>query len=156
MTAGIAALLLTYGGCFALTMVSAVVPWVNAEVVLLSFTATASSPAAMAVLVVIATVGQMTGKLALYAAGRHGSRAPSPRIARLLDTWRPHCQANPFHADRLVLVSSAIGFPPFIMTSLLAGALGMDLARFVVAGTIGRLLHFGGLVVLGHVVAGFF
>ena len=149
MTAGIAALLLTYGGCFALTMVSAVVPWVNAEVVLLSFTATASSPAAMAVLVVIATVGQMTGKLALYAAGRHGSRAPSPRIARLLDTWRPH-------ADRLVLVSSAIGFPPFIMTSLLAGALGMDLARFVVAGTIGRLLHFGGLVVLGHVVAGFF
>jgi hypothetical protein len=32
----------------------------------------------------------------------------------------------------------------------------MDLARFAVAGTIGRLLHFGGLVVIGHVVAGFF
>ena len=60
--------------------------------------------------------------------------------------------ADPCHADRFVLVSSAIGFPPFIMTSLLAGALGMNLARFVVAGTIGRLLHFGGLVLLANLV----
>jgi membrane protein YqaA with SNARE-associated domain len=75
--------LMASAGCFALTAVSAVVPWVNAEIVLLSFTATASSQAAMAVLVVVATAGQMTGKLALYAAGRQGSRAPSPRVARL-------------------------------------------------------------------------
>ena len=142
--------------CFALTVVSAVVPWVNAEIVLLSFTTTAASPATMAVFVVVATVGQMTGKMALYAAGRQGSRAPSPRIARLLEVWRPRCLANPSHADRLVLVSSTIGFPPFIMTSLVAGALGMDLARFVIAGTVGRLLHFGAVVLLGNVVAGFF
>lgn len=152
----VAALLLACAGCFGLTAVSAVVPWVNAELVLLSFTATASSPATTAVLVLVATVGQMTGKLALYAAGRHGSRAPSPRIARLLDTWRPRCQANPSRADRLVLVSSTIGFPPFIMTSLLAGALGMDLARFVITGSIGRLLHFGAVALLGNIIAGFF
>ena len=150
--AEIEALLLICAGCFALTAVSAVVPWVNAEIVLLSFTAMASSPAVMALLVVVATAGQMTGKLALYAAGRQGSRAPSPRVARLLDVWRPRCLANPSRADRLVLVSSTIGFPPFIMTSLLAGALGMDLARFVIAGTVGRLLHFGGLVLLGNFV----
>ena len=146
------AALLACASCFALTAVSAVVPWVNAELVLLSFTATASSPTAMVVLVVVATVGQMTGKLALYAAGRHGSRAPSQRMARLLDVWRPRCLANPSRADRLVLVSSTIGFPPFIMTSVLAGAVGMDLGRFVIAGTLGRLLHFGGLVLLGNLV----
>ena len=145
-------MLLACASCFALTALSAVVPWVNAEIVLLSFTATASSPAAMTLLVVIATAGQMTGKLALYAAGRQGSRAPSPRVARLLDVWRPRCLANPSRADRLILVSSTIGFPPFIMTSLLAGALGMDVARFVIAGTVGRLLHFGGLVLLGNLV----
>jgi membrane protein DedA with SNARE-associated domain len=89
-----------FAGCFALTAVSAVVPWVNAEIVLLSFTATASSPAAMAVLVVVATAGQMTGKLVLFAAGRQGSRAPSPRVARLLDVWRPRWMANPSRADR--------------------------------------------------------
>lgn len=142
----------TCAGCFALTAVSAVVPWVNAEIVLLSFTATAASPAAMMVLVVVATAGQMTGKLVLYAAGRQGSRAPSQRVARLLEVWGPRCMANPARADRFVLVSSAIGFPPFIVTSLLAGALGMDVARFLVAGTVGRLLHFGGLVLLGNLV----
>lgn len=151
-----AALLLACATCFGLTVVSAVVPWVNAEIVLLSFTATAPSPAAMAILVIVATAGQMTGKLALYAAGRQGSRASSPRIVRLLEVWRPRCMANPARADRLVLVSSTIGFPPFIMTSLLAGALGMDLVRFVIAGSIGRLLHFGGIAMLGNVVAGFF
>lgn len=156
MMAGSAALLLACAGCFGLTVVSAVFPWVNAEIVLLSFVATVSSPGAMAALVVVATAGQMTGKLALYAAGRQGSRAPSQRIARLLEVWRPRCMANPAHADRLVLMSSTIGFPPFIMTSLLAGALGMNLVRFVIAGSIGRLLHFGGLVVLGNLAAKLF
>jgi hypothetical protein len=33
-----------------------------------------------------------------------------------------------------VLVSSTIGIPPFIATSLLAGALRIRIARFVVAG----------------------
>ena len=150
------AALLARASCFALTAVSAVVPWVNAELVLLSFTATASSPAAMAVLVVVATSGQMTGKLVLYAAGRQGSRVSSPRVARLLDVWRPRCMADPRRADRLVLVSSTIGFPPFIMTSLLAGAVGMDLARFLIAGSIGRLVHFGALVALGNLVTSLF
>jgi membrane protein YqaA with SNARE-associated domain len=156
MTGPTVALLLACTGCFALTTVSAVVPWVNAELVVLSFTAAAPSPGAMVLLVVVATAGQMTGKLVLYATGRQASRVPSPRIARLLETWRPRCEENPRHADRLVLISSAVGFPPFIMTSLLAGALRMDLLRFLIAGSIGRLIHFGALVFLGNQVARLF
>lgn len=151
--ADVAALLLTCSGCFALTVVSAVVPWINAEIVLLSFTTTASSPGMIAALVVVATAGQMTGKLALYTAGWHSAGAPSGRIARLLDTWRPRCEANRWRADWLVLVSSTIGIPPFIATTLLAGALRMQIARFVVAGSIGRLIRFGALAVLGDVFA---
>lgn len=154
--AGGAALLLACAGCFGLTAVSAVVPWVNAEIVLLSFTATSDSPAAVTLFVVVAAAGQMTGKLVLYAAGRQGARAPSPRLARLMDVWRPRCMANPAHADRLVLVSSTVGIPPFIMTSLLAGALRMNLVRFLIAGSIGRLLRFGALAMLGNAVTGFF
>ena len=150
----VGALLLTCAGCFALTVVSAVVPWVNAELVLLSFTTATSSPGMMAALVVVATAGQMTGKLALYAAGWHSAGIPSPRIARLLDTWRPRCEASPWRADWLVLVSSTIGIPPFIATSLLVGALRMRIARFVVAGTIGRLIHFGVLALAGELIAG--
>jgi membrane protein YqaA with SNARE-associated domain len=146
------ALLLACGGCFALTTLSAVFPWVNAEIVVLSFTAAAASPAAVALLIVVATAGQMTGKLVLYAAGRQGSRRPSPRFARQLDAWQSRCTANPRHAERVVLMSSVVGFPPFIMTSLLAGAVRMDLVRFLIAGAIGRLVRFGGIALAGNLV----
>jgi len=145
--------MLSVAACFGLTVVSAVVPWVHGEIVLLSFTTTASSPAAIAVLVLAATAGQMTGKMALYAAGRQGSRVSSPWLTRLIDKWRPRCTANPNHADRLVLVSSAIGFPPFIVTSVLAGALEMQLARFVVVGSFGRLVHFAAVALVGDLVS---
>jgi membrane protein YqaA with SNARE-associated domain len=42
------------------------------------------------------------------------------------------------------------------MTSLLAGALGMSRVRFVIAGSIGRLLRFGVLAMLGNAVCSFF
>ena len=138
--------------CFVLTVASAVMPWVNAELVLLSFTTTASSPRMIAAFVVVATAGQMTGKMALYAAGYRGSRAPSERMARILRAWRPRCEANPWRADGLVLVSSTIGIPPFIATSLLAGALRMRIARFVIAGSIGRLIRFGALAAVGDLI----
>ena len=147
-------MLLTCAACFALTVMSAVAPWINAEIVLLSFTTAAASPAMTAALVLVATAGQMTGKMALYAAGYRGSRAPSERMARILGTWRPRCEANPWRADWLVLVSSTIGIPPFIATSLLAGALRMKIARFVVAGSIGRLVRFGALAAVGDLVVG--
>ena len=148
--------LVACAGCFALTFVSAIVPWVNAEIVVLSFTATASSPAIAVILVVIATAGQMTGKLILYGAGKQSARVPSARVARLLSVWQPRCAANPRCADRLVLVSSTIGFPPFILTSLLAGALRMNIVRFIVAGSVGRLVHFGAIVLTGNFITGFF
>ena len=147
---------LTCAACFVLTVASAVMPWVNAELVLLSFTTTASSPGMIAAFVVVATAGQMTGKMALYAAGHRGARAPSERMARILGTWQPRCEANPWRADWLVLVSSTIGVPPFIATSLLAGALRMRITRFVVAGSIGRLIRFGALALASDLIVGVF
>ena len=147
-------MLLSCVSCFALTVVSAVAPWINAEIVLLSFTTTASSPGMTAVFVIVASAGQMTGKMALYSAGHRSSRAPSERLARVLDTWRPRCESNPRRAEWLVLVSSTIGIPPFIATSLLAGALGMRIARFLVAGSIGRLIRFGALALAGDLIMG--
>lgn len=105
------------------------------------------------VLIVVATIGQMTGKLLLYSAGRQGSRLRSPRIARQLENWRARCRTSPRYADRVVLVSSTVGFPPFIMTSLLAGAVRMDLTRFLIAGAIGRLVRFGAIALAGNLFA---
>jgi membrane protein YqaA with SNARE-associated domain len=152
MISDLLALLLACGGCFALTTLSAVFPWVNAEFVVLSFTTAASSPAAVALLIVVAAAGQMTGKLVLYSAGQQSWRLRSPGFARQLERWQSRCTANPRHADRVVLMSSVVGFPPFIMSSLLAGAVRMNLARFLIAGAIGRLVRFGGVALAGNLV----
>jgi membrane protein YqaA with SNARE-associated domain len=140
-------------GCFALTVVSAVVPWVNAEVIVLSLPALASSRWALLVLVLVATAGQMTGKLVIYWAGRGGARMPSPKVAAALDTWAPRFSAGGGRAAGLIVLSSAVGIPPFFVTTLLAGAVRMDMTTFLVAGTCGRIMRFGTLVLAPGLLA---
>jgi membrane protein YqaA with SNARE-associated domain len=139
-------------GCFALTVVSAVLPWVNAEVIVLALPAVAPSRPALFLLVLIATAGQMTGKLAVYWAGRGGAAIPSPRVARAVERWQPRFAASRRSAAGLVFLSSAIGIPPFFVVTLLAGALRMELLPFLAAGASGRLVRFGALAVVPALV----
>jgi membrane protein YqaA with SNARE-associated domain len=139
-------------GCFALTVVSAIVPWVNAELIVLSLPVLAPSRSTLALLLLVATAGQMTGKVAVYWAARGGARVPSPRVARLLERWRPRFAASRRSAAGFVVLSSAVGIPPFFVTTLAAGALRMNLTEFIAAGTCGRLLRFGALVVVPDLV----
>ena len=136
--------------CFALTVVSAIVPWVNAEVIVLSLPVLAPSGSALMLLVLVATAGQMTGKLAVYWAGRGTSSVQSPRVRHLLERWQPYLAAGRGKAAALIVVSSAVGIPPFFVMTLLAGAVRMQLASFVAAGTFGRLIRFAALVVVPH------
>jgi membrane protein YqaA with SNARE-associated domain len=140
-------------GCFALTLVSAVVPWVNAEVIVLSLPAFAPSRWTLVLLVLVATAGQMTGKLAIYWAGRGGRRLPSPRVAAVLERWAPRFSSGGSKAAGLIVLSSAVGIPPFFVTTLLAGAVRMHIGTFLVAGTLGRVVRFGTLVVAPELVA---
>lgn len=139
-------------GCFALTVVSAIVPWVNAEVIVLSLPALAPSPSALVLLVIIATVGQMTGKIAVYWAGRGTANVRSPQVARAIERWQPYFAARGRNIAWLIVLSSAVGIPPFFLTTLVAGAVRMDLGTFIAAGTCGRLLRFGALVLIPHLV----
>lgn len=134
--------------CFGLTVASALFPWVNAEVIVLSLPAVATSKTALLVLVLVATAGQMTGKCALYWAGRKGNRALPGRVEKTLGRWRERLEARPSKAAALVLVSSVIGLPPFYAMTLLAGALKMNFPLYLTIGTAGRLLRFGALVTL--------
>ena len=76
------ATLLTMAGAFVATTISAIVPWVNAEVIVVSLAAIASSRWQLASVVLIATGGQMAGKCVVYGMARRGARAPSERVAR--------------------------------------------------------------------------
>jgi membrane protein YqaA with SNARE-associated domain len=59
-------------------------------------------------------------------------------------------QRNPHSAAGVVLLSALVGFPPFYLVSIAAGALEVALMRFLVAGAIGRLIHFGALAFAPH------
>jgi membrane protein YqaA with SNARE-associated domain len=142
--------------CFGLAIASAVFPWVNAEIIVLSLPALTPSKSALLVLVLAATAGQMTGKCAVYWAGRKGNRALGSRAGAVLLKWRDRLEARPSKAAGLILLSSVTGLPPFYVVTLIAGALKMNFSMFVAMGTVGRLLRFGALVTLPHLALSLF
>lgn len=137
--------------CFVLTFVSAVCPWVNAELIVMSLPFVAHSRAGLVWLVLVATAGQMGGKCLVYWGGRGSARLPSPRLAAAIVRWRDRL-GHSAHPLGFVLVSSAVGVPPFLVITALWGALGLAFRPFFVVGTIGRLLRFSAIVV-GQAVA---
>jgi membrane protein YqaA with SNARE-associated domain len=139
--------------CFALTVASAILPWLNAEIIVLALPAVAHSRWALAVLVVTAVAGQMAGKCVVYWAGLNSVRAASPRMTRALERWRGRMTRRPSSATTIVLLSSLVGFPPFFLITAIAGALKLRFSAFLAAGTAGRLIRFGALVFVPPLVA---
>ena len=143
--------------CYALTVASAVFPWVNAEIIVLSLPAFASSRTALLILILVATAGQMTGKCVLYWTGRKGeSVLARRRTGRILQKWRQRLEARPIRAVLFVLLSALTGLPPFYVMSLVAGAVKMNFLTFLAAGTAGRLVRFGALVTIPHLALSHF
>jgi membrane protein YqaA with SNARE-associated domain len=134
---------LMYATCFGLSIVSALLPWVNGEVLMLSFSAFARSPLQLAFLVLLASAGQMTGKCILYWVGRGAIPIGSGRIGRKMESWRGRFSGSSPKSMWLVFASAVSGIPPFYATTLFAGVLRLRFSKFIAVGAAGRLLHFG-------------
>ena len=134
--------------CFALSIVSALVPWVNGEVLLLSLSALVTSPLHLAALVILASAGQMLGKCVLYWAGRGVIPLKGGRVSRIIDSWRGLFERASTRQMGLVFVSSALGIPPFYVITILAGAFRIRFGRFIAVGTCGRLVRFSTLILV--------
>lgn len=137
--------------CFFLSIVSALVPWVNGEIMLLSLTVFARSPVHLAGLVLMASAGQMTGKCILYWAGRGAIPIKSGRIAKALDSWRGRFERSLKKSMGLVFVSAVSGIPPFYVITILSGAFRLRFSSFMAIGACGRLVHFGMLVMVPQI-----
>jgi membrane protein YqaA with SNARE-associated domain len=107
-------------------------------------------------------VGQVAGKLLYYYAAKGTLRLPAfmhrkskvetPRRAawrrrtKRLRMWveflREKCHRHPHWMVGTYGVSSVIGLPPFMATSVLAGMVRMSLSAFLGAGLIGRFIRF--------------
>jgi membrane protein YqaA with SNARE-associated domain len=142
------AMLLSYYFSFIL---SALVPWVNAEVLALSMSAVSSSPFHMAALAFLASAGQMTGKCILYWTGRGTIPIRGGRFDKPINRWKDRFEKSPSKSIGLVFVSAVFGIPPFYIITILSGVFRLDFGRFVAAGFCGRLIHFGVLVLMPQI-----
>ncbi|MEQ1870685.1 MAG: VTT domain-containing protein [Vicinamibacterales bacterium] len=129
-------------GYYGAAVVSAVAPWVNGEVLMLSAVPLAGSRTRLAALVIAVSAGQMTGKTIAYWLSRRSTRARSPRLQRALDRWQARFEARPWAALATTFVSALVGIPPFFIVSMLAGTLRVAFGQFLAVGTVGRLIHF--------------
>lgn len=134
--------------CFFLSIMSALMPWFNGEVLFLSLTTFASSPFHLAILVLLASAGQMTGKCVLYWAGRGSIPIKKGRIGNSLNSWKVRFERSPSKSMGLVFISAVSGIPPFYVITILSGAFRLRFGRFIAVGICGRLLHFGVLVLV--------
>jgi membrane protein YqaA with SNARE-associated domain len=128
-------------------IVSSVVPFVNAELLLMGL-AVASPPAAPLLAVVMAA-GQMVGKSVLFLGG---GRLTPARFEVRLARWRLDGRTRRARAP-LIGISAFTGLPPFYLVSIAAPALGVPFRTFLAMGLAGRLLRFGALVALPRLLA---
>lgn len=136
-------------GCFGGAIVSALVPWVNAELLLLVALPLAVTHQASMPLVVVVTLGQMVGKSVMYWLSRKATGISAHRLT-LVEHWRARLEHHPRKAFAVMGLSALVGFPPFYVVSVVAGALRLSFAAFLAVGGLGRLAHFGLLAAAPH------
>ncbi|CAM3802122.1 YqaA family protein [Nocardioides zeicaulis] len=132
---------------FGASMASALVPLINIEVIL-GATVTQQSHHAV-VLVLVATAGQMLGKILWYWGAVEVERAPwvrrqleKPKAKATLDRWSARAEGRPWFTAALLFISAATGFPPYAVTAVLAGTLRVNFWTFLATGFLGRGLRF--------------
>ena len=136
---------------FAFCIVSALVPFANAEIYLLSVAALAPRELALP-LAAAAALGQMAGKTLMYLAARGAVRLPGERMRRALERAREKYAHRGAVGGVVLFASATAGIPPFYIVTVAAGMMRIPIAQFITLGLIGRLIRFGALVMFPNLL----
>lgn len=137
---------------FAASVASGLVPFVNAEVVVVA--AAVAVPASQQWLVVtVCSVGQMVAKAVLYGLARWLPQRLPARAVRHLERASEKARRLEQAGWSLILVSAVVGLPPFYVISLAAGMVRVNFAAFLALGLVGRAIRFA-ILAYGAVAAG--
>ncbi|HET8655606.1 MAG TPA: VTT domain-containing protein [Longimicrobiaceae bacterium] len=129
--------LITFGVC----ILSALIPIVNAELVLLG--AVALAPRRWAVpLALAATLGQMVGKVMIYYAGRGVLHLPGEWLARAAKKAEGMLTKREGMETTVYFISALTGFPPYYLIAIASGMVEFPLPRFIALGFVGRFIRF--------------
>ncbi len=137
--------------CFGMSFLSAIFPWINGEIVALSFAALMRSPAEMALLALLVAVGQTVGKCVLYYIGFTAGKLTAGDSARI-ERWRNRLNGRRRSALALVFSSSVTSIPPLYPTTLFAGSVRMAFGPFIGTVACGRVVRYCGLLLVPGVV----
>ena len=136
-----------------MAVLTAILPWLNAEILLLSALPLAARASLTVPLVGAVATGQMVGKSLMYWSSRRavriGGGTPGGKRAATIERWRVWFERHPRAVLLVVLVSGIVGMPPFYAVSVAAGAVELPFRRFVLVGGAGRLVHFSLVAWLG-------
>lgn len=139
-------------GAFALCAVGGIVPLLNSELLLLAFAA--KVPAELLwPLVFLSSAGAMTGKTAVYMAGR-GALKLKIRGRDRVDRFLAGLQERQGLTGSMLFVSAVSGLPPFYVVTVASGAAGLALNRFLVMGFAGLVLRFAAVAFAPQLVMG--
>jgi membrane protein YqaA with SNARE-associated domain len=144
-------LLLAWFGTYGYCVASGLLPFLPAEVYLLGVSAL-SPPSFIAPLIVAATLGQMTAKTAMFAAGRGLVNVKSARFQKWLADAESWARNRKHIGSALIFLSASGGLPPFYIVCVAAGMLRVGWVPFLVFGTLGRAVRFGIVVAFPQIV----
>jgi membrane protein YqaA with SNARE-associated domain len=163
-------LCLTFGVAFG----SALLPLISIEIFVVGLALQQPHIPWLALGAVVA-VGQVGGKLVYYYAAkgdlhlprwlrRKNPPGPSPRrerwalrtkrIRMWIEVLREKCHRHPRWMVGTYGISSVIGLPPFMATSVLAGMVRMSLSAFLSAGLLGRFVRYSAFAASPALFAG--
>ncbi|MFS8102942.1 hypothetical protein LFM09_38025 [Lentzea alba] len=165
------------GLTFGVALGSSLVPFISIEAFVLGLCTNWPSVSFWIIGLVVA-VGQVLGKLLYFYAARgdiqlpkwlhrkkkEGAKpsrfqrwfGPGTRIHRWYGWVHVKCKAHPNWMAGTHAVSSLVGLPPFMATSVLAGLAGMSTWLFVVTGMVGRFARFSFLAASPAMVMAWF
>ncbi|MGB5953601.1 MAG: VTT domain-containing protein [Ornithinimicrobium sp.] len=137
-------LLLTFAVC----VVSALVPLVNAEAYIVAVALTLDG-AGLWALAFVAGLGQTVGKIMWYEAARQSlswgwvrRKLETPSRQAALERWRTRFQEQSWLWLAVLFASASAGFPPLLILAVVAGQLHVPRVSFALTVLIGRTVRF--------------
>jgi len=129
----------TFVYCFA----SGLLPFVNAEAFLVIISSALLSKSQLLLITVLASLGQMTAKCAMYFVAKASFKRPPQKYVDKLAKARVKLEGWRYGSGFFIFVSASTGFPPLYIVSILAGMLKMNFVTFLGFGLAGRFIRFG-------------
>jgi membrane protein YqaA with SNARE-associated domain len=140
-----------YAASLVVGFVSGLVPVVNSEVFLVIVSPMVAKHSLLPIALLVA-VGQMAAKTILFYAGRGVFSINMGRIEKKIESVQRKFKEWENKVDLLILVSAAVGLPPFYVVSFVAGGLKLHVLRFLSMGLIGRGIRFVLIIYFPQVV----